>query len=107
MKALGISALLIALGLSACSSIDECNIYSLNEKIRQYQIYDAKTGKIIFQCAYELMYNYDTDEYSAIIPFDYKEPVTESTKFTEYTFNKHDVIIIDSESGNTVIPGTI
>lgn len=101
--------LMVAFSLSGCSqkSEDDGYIYSLNERIHQYHIYDAVTKRIIFNTAFELKYDYDTEEYFMIIPVTAKDIITDETVFTEYSFKKDEVIIIDADSGSQIIPGSI
>lgn len=101
---------IIASTLSGCpinSNAEEGYIYSLNEKNHQYHVYDSVTKCLIFNSAYELKYNYDTDEYSMIIPLTDNNTITDETVFTEFSFKKDEVIIIDSENGEQVNPGSM
>ena len=95
------------LSVSGCSydSAEKEYIYSLNNRIHQYHVYDSVTKSLIINAAYELKYDFDNDEYFMLVPILPLEPVTEDTIFTEFSFKRNEVIIIEADTGKLVYPG--
>ena len=94
--------IIFSIFISGCSINNEEYMDNLNRKNHQYHIYDSATKSLIFDSAYELEYDSDNDEYSMFIYVPKNDITKNEYTYEKFYFNRSDIIIIDSESGNKV-----